>query len=117
MNEITSVKCAIQKMSQLGPVVTVVPQKSADATADIFVVQTTAKRLFAADPNRVAFTIVNSTNQSVYLGFDQNVTIPTGNYPGYEILSNGTFSDDHYTGEVWLIVAGPLTSTVSYILM
>ena len=95
---------------------TVLAYKTDTAKKGHFTATTTAKRLFANNPKRVALSIVNSSAQTIYIGFDKAVTAIGGRDPGYELLSGGTWDDDHYTGEYWVVVAAA-TSDISYIEM
>jgi hypothetical protein len=95
----------------------VVPIKTDQARKGVLVVTPIASKIFTKNPYRLLLSMVNSSAQTVYLGFDKSVTIAGGSSPGYELLSNGTWDDDHYTGEWWAIVAGPNNSKITFIEM
>lgn len=64
----------------------------------------TATQVLSATSNRTGFIVQNTdANADVYLGYDSSVT--AGN--GFIIPSNlGTFSDDRYTGPVYMVTGG-----------
>lgn len=96
---------------------TIAQLKTDTARTGQFTVTTTPQRLVPSKSSRTAIAIVNNSGQSVFLGFDSTVTASAatgGNNPGYEILVGGTYNDEHYTGEYWLVVANT-TSIISFL--
>jgi hypothetical protein len=117
MNKLSQVVCALEKIANMkggGLAITISEQRTDKARHGTFVVESTAKPIFTANPKRLNISIVNSTPQTVFVGFDVTVTDDSGSNMGYELLSGGTFQDKNYTGEIWVIVAVG-TSKVSYI--
>ncbi len=68
-------------------------------------VRTTPTRLLVANPERVVYTIINTSGTDVYVAFDKNVAT-SGRNAGILVASNGgVWSDEFHKGEVWAIAS------------
>ena len=74
-------------------------------------VRTTPTRLLVSNPDRVVYTIINTSGTDVYVAFDKNVET-SGRNAGIPVAANGgVWSDEFHKGEVWAI-ANSTTSVV-----
>lgn len=80
--------------------VTVEQQLGSTANYGSIAVGTTATEVIPASPDRQSFLVQNlSADTSGFIGFDGNVT----DLNGLEIPPNGTYTDDSYTGAIYIV--------------
>lgn len=114
-NQLKQLECAIQELkaaiNALAPggegqtIIVTHPPRSTVVNFGKITVTTTPTRIRAADSKRLSISIVNSGAASVYLGDDDTVSVNTGSYPGYELMSNAEFSSDVFVGDIYGVVS------------
>jgi len=72
-------------------------------------VSTTPAEVVAANAERQSVLIQNTGSDPVYVGFDNAVTASDG----IEVAAGGTYADDTYTGDVY-VIAGSGTNDVRF---
>lgn len=81
------------------------PPRADDGRTYEIPIQTTATLISAKNAKRINILMVNGGAATVYVGFNNTVTVTGGSNPGTPLLSQGVFSNDTYIGNIWAIAA------------
>jgi hypothetical protein len=76
-------------------------------------VQTTPTRVLLANPERVSYTIQNTSVEDVYVGKSREVAT-SGFKTGMKISAGGdSIEDEFHKGEVWIVAASSVSVVVT----
>jgi len=119
VDEMGALVCAVNNLvrqmqnQNTTTVVTVAPQKAVGGNSFEMDIGITAKLISPANTKRANISIQNNGSATIYLGFNNTVTVSGGSKPGRSVFSKAAFDNDTYQGDIWGIVVGPAVVTVS----
>jgi hypothetical protein len=119
LNALVEVKCILNKVlsnqdtdGKIVPVIVQPPRAVRGRTYEI-PIKTTATLIAAANSKRANILIVNGGAATVYVGFDDTVSVTGSTNPGTALLAQSEMGNDTYVGDIYgIAVAAGVTLSV-----